>query len=593
MPNVAEFEWVGERDTLAEYVANFWDEKNDARNEWKELQKERRNYIFATDTKTTTNSKLPWKNNTTVPKLCQIRDNLHANYMAQLFPHSEWLQWEAGDEESASEKVAHVVEGYMRAKLIEQDFETVASQLVFDFIDGNVISDVVWEANYKELEEENTTVANYVGPRAVRVPPMDHVFDPTVQHYRDAPKVTRYLKTRGQVRKDAKTKPDLKYDEAIVEKALTNRGRVQSLSTDDIPKNEAFQVDGFGSLLEYFKGDIVEILEFEGDYYDKHSDELMTDRIVTVIDRSYVVRNIQNPSYLGESSKTHAGWRLRPDNLWAMGPLDNLVGMQYRIDHIENAKADAVDQYIHPPKKVRGYVEEFSDMPGERIHVGDDGDVEFMRPPLDQILAYDQEMLHYMNLMEEMAGAPREAMGIRSPGEKTAYEIQSLENSAGRIFQNKIKYFESTVLEPTINKMFEMARRKLNTEDVVRVLNDDFKVVEFLKVKKEDLAVKGKFRPIGARHFAEQAKTLQEITGFMNSSLGQDPTVKVHISGKSIARMVPKLLNVEKYDIYKPNVAIFETAETQRLTNAAQEGVDVDAITPTEEEIPVDQTAIA
>jgi hypothetical protein len=26
-----------------------------------------------------------------------------------------------------------------------------------------------------------------------------------------------------------------------------------------------------------------------------------------------------------------------------MGPLDNLVGLQYRIDHLENAKADALD----------------------------------------------------------------------------------------------------------------------------------------------------------------------------------------------------------------------------------------------------------
>jgi hypothetical protein len=36
----------------------------------------------------------------------------------------------------------------------------------------------------------------------------------------------------------------------------------------------------------------------------------------------------------------------------------------------------------------------------------------------------------YMNLMEEMAGAPKEAMGFRSPGEKTKYEVQRLESAA-------------------------------------------------------------------------------------------------------------------------------------------------------------------
>ena len=48
--------------------------------EWDEL----RNYLFATDTSTTTNSSLPWSNKTTIPKLTQIRDNLHANYMDAL-----------------------------------------------------------------------------------------------------------------------------------------------------------------------------------------------------------------------------------------------------------------------------------------------------------------------------------------------------------------------------------------------------------------------------------------------------------------------------------------------------------------------------
>ena len=48
-----------------------------------------------------------------------------------------------------------------------------------------------------------------------------------------------------------------------------------------------------------------------------------------------------------------AGWRPRPDNLYAMGPLDNLVGMQYRIDHLENLKSDVFDQIAYPILKIR------------------------------------------------------------------------------------------------------------------------------------------------------------------------------------------------------------------------------------------------
>ena len=583
----AEFKWVYDVDDLARHVADLWTRYDGARDEWKEQKKEIRNFLFATDTRGTTNSKLPWMNSTTVPKLCQIRDNLHANYMAALFPHGdEWLQWEGADEVSNNKQKAAVILAYMRHKLKEQNFKTVVSEYIYDFIDtGVVIGDVVWEEKYKQLENsENETVANYVGPRAVRVSAYDHVFDPTVKHYRDAHKVTRYVKTLGQLLTEAEDQPHLNYDREVINKAIENRQRFQMMGRSDTPKDDAYQIDGFGSLFEYFQSSLVEVLEFEGDYYDEENQELHRDRIVTVIDRSYVVRNDQNPSYLGESTKQFVGWRLRPDNLWAMGPLDNLVGMQYRIDHIENATADAVDQFIIPPKKVRGYVQEFDDMPGERILVGDDGDVEFLRPPLDQMFANNQKMEIYMRYMEEFAGAPREAMGIRTPGEKTAFEIQSLENAASRLFQSKIRYFEEEFLEPLLNKMFEMAVRNFPKDDLIRVINDELGVVEFQKITKQDVAAKGKFRPIGARHFAEEAKTIQEMSAFYNSAMGQDPTVMAHFSPKGLARMVEKLLNIEKYNVVKDNSRVFETAQTQKLANATQEQVEVDAITPLEGE---------
>ena len=581
-----DFEWVRDVDDGARHIANTWQRWDDARGPWKEQKKEIRNYVFATDTSTTTNSKLPWKNSVTIPKLCQIRDNLHANYMAALFPHEEWLQWEGATEEDSEENKRRVVEAYMKTKLLEQGFETLVSQYVYDYIDyGNVIGDTIWENNFKVLEDGGEVVTNYVGPRATRISPFDHVFDPTVANYRDAPKITRYLKTLGQLQSDAENKPELGYSAEVVKKSIDNRMRLKNVGREDAPKDEAFQVDGFGSLWEYFQSNLVEVLEFEGDYFDEKKGTLVSDRIITVIDRSWVVRDVQQPSWLGESTKQFVGWRLRPDNLWAMGPLDNLVGMQYRMDHIENAKDDAWDQFIIPTKVIKGYVEDFSDMPGERIIAGDDGDVSFLRPPMNEILANSQEIRNYSDLMELMAGAPREAMGIRSPGEKTAFEVQELATAAGRIFQSKIQYFEKEFLEPLINKMFEQAKRNLDVADVARVVGNELGVVEFINVTKEDLTVKGKFRPIGARHFAEQAKVLQELTTFANTPLGQDPTVNVHLSGKKIASMVTKLMNLEKYNLYRPNVRIFEQQETQQLINAAQDNVDRDAITPTEEEV--------
>ena len=572
------------RERLAEEISDKWHQWDQARATWKEEKKELRNYIFATDTRKTTNAKLPWKNSTTLPKICQIRDNLHANYMAALFPQDKWFKWEGGDIDSVTKNKVEAIENYVLTKTKDSNLRTTVSQLVYDFIDyGNAIAGVMYENNYKEDPETGEFIPGYIGPRVFRISPFDHVFDPTVDNYVDAPKITRTIKTLGQLASDADSKPELQYSSEVIEKVTKARIDVRNMGQEDMPKDEAFRVDGFGSLYDYFASDYVEILEFEGDVFDVEKGELQKDRIITVVDRSFVIRNIANPSWFGRSNKKHVGWRTRPDNLWAMGPLDNLVGMQYRIDHVENAKADAIDQYIHPKVKVRGYVEPFSDEPGERIFLGDEGDVIFERPDLS-FLQYDQELIFYSNIMEEMAGAPKQAMGFRTPGEKTAYEVQSLENASSRIFQNKVSYFEEVFLEPLLNEFLEQAKRNLNTTDVARVMDDDFGVQNFVKITKEDITAKGKLRPIGARHFAAQNKMVQELTQFASSSLAQDPAVNVHISGKKVAKLLENRLGLEKFELVQDNIRIVEQMETQKLANTAQNEVEEDAITPIDEE---------
>src|SRR3546814_1546562 len=106
-------------------------QRQDKINEWLEL----RNYIFATDTRTTSNSKLPWKNSTTTPKLCQIRDNLHSNYISSLFPNNNWLRWEAYTKDSATHDKAKTIEGYIENKCRESHFRTEMSKLVYDYIE--------------------------------------------------------------------------------------------------------------------------------------------------------------------------------------------------------------------------------------------------------------------------------------------------------------------------------------------------------------------------------------------------------------------------------------------------------------------------
>jgi len=57
-------------DTLATTIANRWEEWKSYRVKWTLDKQELRNYIYATDTKTTTNNQNGWANSTTTPKLC-------------------------------------------------------------------------------------------------------------------------------------------------------------------------------------------------------------------------------------------------------------------------------------------------------------------------------------------------------------------------------------------------------------------------------------------------------------------------------------------------------------------------------------------
>ena len=553
-------------DNIATEIADRWRLWNQQRvgklEEWKEL----RNYLFATDTKSTSNSTLPWKNSTTVPKLTQIRDNLHANYMSALFPQNRWMRWMADDKASNDKIKREIIQSYMENKIRQSDFEVVMSKLVLDFIDyGNCFATVDYETNYTEMENGEIIPA-YIGPKVVRISPYDIVFNPVASEFKKSPKIIRSLLTLGEVKKMVDENPEKEYMARVFDKMIGTRNAIQGYSDSDLHKNDGFIVDGFGSIREYYESDYVEILTFYGDIYDKATNTFLKNRIIKVVDRSYILHDVPNPSWLGSSPIFHVGWRERPDNLYSMGPLDNLVGMQYRIDHLENLRADVFDQIAFPVLKIKGDVEDFDFQPGTRIYCGDEGDVSYLTPDASA-LAADNQIMMLESRMEQLAGAPREAMGIRTPGEKTAFEISSLQNAAGRIFQNKTQHFEKIFVEPILNSMLEAARRNMDISDTIRVFDDQLSVIVFETITKEDITAKGKIIPMGARHFAERAQRLQNLQQLWQIK-SSDQSVGVHMSGKEFARILAEELG-EK-NLFSENVSVYEMYETQKTAQEVQ-----------------------
>ena len=343
---------------------------------------------------------------------------------------------------------------------------------------------------------------------------------------------------------------------------------------EDWQKAEGIQIDGFGNYYDYLQSGYVEFLTFYGNIHNQKTGETLTGRKIVVVDRMYVIEDTPYQSWNGSAPIYHVGWRTRPDNLWSMGPLDNLVGMQYRIDHLENLKADAMDIAVLPPLLIKGEVEEFQYGPGTEIHIDENGDVQELGHNVQWVMAADAAIERLEQRMELYAGAPREAMGVRTAGEKTAFEVQRLENAASRIFQEKITNLEIELLEPALNDMLETARRNMDAVDIVRVLDDAVGVDKFVKITKEDITASGVLRPIGARHFAAQAQLLQNVTNIFNSPI--QAVVAPHLSGLSLAKLLEDILGLSRYSLFKPNVAVFEQQETMRLSKQANEDLQVE-----------------
>jgi hypothetical protein len=555
---------------LASEIANKWEQWKNARQTWEAEKRELRNYLFATDTTKTQNKKLPWKNTTTTPKLTQIRDNLHANYFQAMFPHDDWLMWKAADEESATKDKRRVILAYMKNKLRLSGFYDTISRIIYDYIDyGNCFGEITY-INENHVDGEGTPHNIYSGPKLHRVSPFDICFDITANDFEHAPKITRSLISIGTLEQAGLTDSNFEWGIEASTKAKSLRVDMSRYKPEDVNKYSGLEVDGFGSTCNYLDSGLVEVLEFEGSIFDANTQEYLVNQRIIVIDRSYVVHKEPFKSWLGRSSKQHLPWRPRPDNLMGMGPLDNLVGMQYRVDHLENLKADVFDQIAHPIAKERGYVEDWEYGPGEKIHMDVDADVEFLRPDATALNA-DFQIQNLLNLMEELAGAPRQAMGIRTPGEKTAFEVQSLDNAASRIFQSKIQQFEREFLEPILNMMFEEARRSLDSADIVQTTDNDYGVEEFLAVSADDLKARGNLVPVGARHFARKNQMVQNLVGLVNSAAYQDPMVQAHISSLKLAEILQELMDLDKYGLVRQNIRISEQAELQRTETASQE----------------------
>lgn len=573
------------KDQLGCRISELWLDWNMRRQVWLNQKREIREYIYATDTATTSNAKLPWTNKTTLPKLTQIRDNLYANYLATMFPKRRWIMWEGADESDETKAKIGAIKDYMFWVVSQPFFKEEIKKLILDYIDyGNCFATVEWVDETTVDETSGETKPGYVGPKPVRISPIDIQMNPVAPAFSDSPKIVRVLTNMGEAKeilqRFTKDETDREIAEEVFRYCKELRRNAENFGTAElVEKDHYFNIDGFDSFRNYLNSDYVELLFFYGDLYDRNDDKFYKNHQIVVIDRHKVIYNKKNSYPLAEIPIFHAGWRVRQDNLWAMGPLDNLVGLQYRLDHVENMKADVFDLTAFPPVMIKGIVSDFEWGPLEKIFVDADGDVKLLSPDVN-VLQANLEISQIEARMEEMAGAPKEAMGFRTPGEKTAYEVQRLENAASRIFTNKIAQFEEQIIERILNAMLVLAQSHLD-DVTIRVIEDEFKATKFREITRDQISANGRIRAVAARHFAEKAELVQNLNSFFQSAIGSDQEMKMHFSSVRLAKLFEDALDIEQYEIVEPWVRIHEQADAQQQSMAQQEQTMATAAQPT------------
>jgi len=131
--------------------------------------------------------------------------------------------------------------------------------------------------------------------------------------------------------------------------------------------------------------------------------------------------------------------------------------------------------------------------------------------------------------------------------------------------------------------MLETAKRNLDTADLIRIMDDDIGVVEFMSIEKEDITAKGKLVPMGARHFAARNQLIQNVMGIFNGPIAQ--IIAPHVSSIALAKLMEEALGLQKFQLISPNIAVTEQAQTAATTQQAEADNEVVANTPVEEDL--------
>jgi hypothetical protein len=580
-----------EDNIAAAEIARMWFEWNNfrvnARNLWGEID----SYIHATDTSSVSYNETDHK--TMIPVISEIHEDLNAIMYGTVLPHEDWLGWRGYDMEAVTVSKRKKVLSYIKHLHTVNGFRQAVRSFLDDYSRyGNCFCQVQYQDN-TVVDEQGNVVSGFSGAVPVRISPYDIVFNPTAKTFDAAPKIIRTMMSVGEFVQWAKLQQSLGIEikDEVIDQVVAHRGQgTNNTDTSNVQKNNQYVPDGFGTIEQYYISGFVEVLWFYGDIFDLETQEIHKNRCITVVDRSTELFNIEE-----KNSRIYKGsWKPRPDNLWAQGALDNIVGINYMVNHRENSKNDAIDRFIHPDRAFVGDVDEiYDENTGQTKYImPEGGSVTDIRPDAT-VLTFNNEIDMHLDFARRAARLPQQLSGFRTAGEKTAFEVQALNDGAFRGFINKAEQFEQEFLEKIITAEIEVAKEHFSS--VIKVLEEDSEgIFRMLEVTQDDLSANGKLVPYGARRFARSLQQQAGLNQLANSNLNQ--MIAPHVNTWNMAQAVNEVYGFGDYNMFGKFASIEEQTEAQRMQALAAEQQVNELSEPTmsemvmdaEEEIPDD-----
>ena len=573
MPKTYEIKELQQPDSLATAISDKFVSWENSRDRWYRNAKETLENLYATSTRDIYNQVRDFDNSTHIPKMTQIRDMLITYYLDAMFSLPDYVEWQAYDYDSIDINTRNLLKSVAKQMVEDSEFKPTIRELVEDFVDyGNCFATVL------NVDERLGDAIVYQGPKAVRIDPLNIYFDPTAPSFEKSPKIIRVVKTLGELIAEAEDLPDDQqmYKDALkkaIEKRTQIYNTVATTNAENI-KDDICNIAGLGNWSTYYTSDTVELLEFYGDLYNIDENKLYRNSRIVVMDRCSVLLNEPIKYYGFGSNIFKAGWRDRKDNLWSMSPLDNIKGMQYMIDFLENKRADIFNYISNPMWMTKGDVEMPEYLyPGCHVGIDNDGDFKTVSPDATALQA-DLYVDRYIALMEEMAGTPKEAMGFRTPGEKTAFEVSQLNTASSRLFNEKTHKFELEMLEPLMTLMLRIYMTNPTRTVKVRNVQEDGTVL-FEEVNLDQLQANGRFIAMGSNTYTEKARMAQTVMQIYNSAIPSDPLVFNYFNPKVLAKILAYTTGLDSWpDIIKENARTNAELEMRQSQEFAQQQLE-------------------